>query len=154
VAQPYQSVCSEPASHVARAKQILAVADGASYTEAARLAGRKSNDAVAQLVQRFNAEGIAAIRPRHGAGRPSSTMRSRKARILQEVQRQPDPEQDGTATWSLRTLCQALRRAKDGLPAVSEDTIRTTLLGAGYSCKKTAVGVRRGRCSANGKVAW
>ncbi len=124
---------SEPASHVARAKQILAVADGASYTEAARLAGRKSNDAVAQLVQRFNAEGIAAIRPRHGGGSALQYDAVAQARILQEVQRQPDPEQDGTATWSLRTLCQALRRAKDGLPAVSEDTIRTTLLGAGYS---------------------
>ena len=52
---------SEPASHVARAKALLAVADGASYTEAARAAGRRSNDAVSQLVSRFNREGLAAI---------------------------------------------------------------------------------------------
>jgi len=32
---------SEPAGHVIRAKEILAVADGHSYTEAAQLAGRK-----------------------------------------------------------------------------------------------------------------
>ena len=49
---------SEPASHVVRAKQLLAVADGHSYTEAARLTGRKSNDAVAKLVSRFNEEGM------------------------------------------------------------------------------------------------
>ncbi|MGB6846649.1 MAG: hypothetical protein WBG05_00425 [Thermoanaerobaculia bacterium] len=32
---------SEPASHVARAKALLAVADGQSYTAAARAAGRR-----------------------------------------------------------------------------------------------------------------
>jgi len=40
----------EPASHVARAKQILAVADGNNYTEAAQRSGRKSGDAVSHLV--------------------------------------------------------------------------------------------------------
>ncbi len=45
---------SEPSGHVVRAKQLLAVSTGASYTEAARVTGRKSNDAVAQLVARFN----------------------------------------------------------------------------------------------------
>lgn len=128
---------SEPASHVARAKQILAVAAGASYTEAARQAGRKSNDAVAQLVQRFNAEGVEALMPRHGGGPAIQYDAAAQARILKEVQRKPDPEQDGTATWSLGTLCQALRRAADGLPAVSEDTIRKTLLTAGYSWQKS-----------------
>src|SRR6476661_7843999 len=35
---------SDPASHVARAKVLLAVAAGASYTAAARAGGRRSND--------------------------------------------------------------------------------------------------------------
>jgi len=47
---------TEPAAHVARAKEILAVADGQSYTKAARLAGRKSGDAVSHLVRQFNQE--------------------------------------------------------------------------------------------------
>ena len=59
---------SEPASHVARAKSLLAVADGMSYTAAAWAAGRRSNDAVSRLVSRFNKEGLAAIEPRHGGG--------------------------------------------------------------------------------------
>ena len=59
---------SEPAGHVARAKEILAVADGHSYTQAAQIAGRKSGDAVSQLVERFNREGIASIQPKHGGG--------------------------------------------------------------------------------------
>ena len=41
---------SEPASHVARAKALLAVADGQSYTAAAGAAGRRSGDAVSQIV--------------------------------------------------------------------------------------------------------
>ncbi len=40
----------KPASHVARAKALLAVAEGKSYTaEAAKVAGRRSGDAVSQL---------------------------------------------------------------------------------------------------------
>jgi hypothetical protein len=58
----------EAASYVARAKSLLAVAEGKSYGEAARAAGRQSNDAVAQLVSRFNREGLAALAPRHGGG--------------------------------------------------------------------------------------
>ena len=45
---------SEPASHVARAKQILGVANGYDYQEAALLSGRKSGDAVSHLVKHFN----------------------------------------------------------------------------------------------------
>ena len=54
----------DPASHVARAKAILAVADGQTYTQAAKSTGRKSGDAVSKLVARFNGEGLKAIVPR------------------------------------------------------------------------------------------
>ena len=47
------------------------------------------------------------------------------------------PEQDGTATWSLQLLCRTLRRAPDGLPLVSEDTIRTVLLEAGFTWQQS-----------------
>ena len=66
---------SEPASHVARAKQLLAVADGFSYTAAAHLAGRKSGDAVAQLIACFNDEGLKVIEPRRGGGRKPTMAR-------------------------------------------------------------------------------
>ena len=128
---------SEPASHVARAKQILAVAAGDSYTEAARKSGRKSNDAVAQLVSRFNQEGLPAIVPRHGGGPPIKYGVAERQRIVQEARRQPTPEEDGTASWSLSLLRQALQQAPDGLPEVSEDTIRTVLLEAGFSWQKS-----------------
>lgn len=124
---------SEPVSHVIRAQQILLVAGGASYTDAAHASGRKSGDAVSNLVKRFNQEGMNAIQPRHGGGPVIQYGPMERERILREVRRTPDPEMDGTASWSLKTLCQALRKAPDGLPEVSEDTIRTVLLEAGYS---------------------
>jgi len=122
---------SEPASHVARAKLVLAVAAGQSYTAAARGAGRRSGDAVAQLVARFNREGLAAIAPRHGGGAAVTYGEAARARILAEVRRTPDRAADGTATWSLSTLRRALRAAPDGLPDVSEYTIWCVLRGAG-----------------------
>jgi len=51
---------SEPAVHVAHAKEILEVAAGRSYTEAAQLAGKESGDSVSHLVERFNQEGMQA----------------------------------------------------------------------------------------------
>ncbi len=124
---------SEPASHVARAKQILHVANGSSYQEAALLSGRKAGDAVSNLVKQFNQERLNAIQPRHGGGSPAKYGLVEREQILKEARRKPDPQTDGTATWSLKTLCQALRKAPDGLPEVSEDTIRTVLLKAGFS---------------------
>ena len=57
------------AVEVTRAKLLLAVAHGDDYQTAARSVGRRSGDAVSQLVARFNAEGLAALTPRHGGGR-------------------------------------------------------------------------------------
>jgi transposase len=123
----------EPASHVARAKQLLAVSDGHSYTAAAKVSGRKSGDAVAQLVERFNREGLQAVEPQKGGGpKPKYGVRERE-RILAEVRRAPDPEQDGTATWSLMLLRRALRQAPDGLAEVSTHTIHAVLQEAGFS---------------------
>lgn len=124
---------SEPASHVARAKQLLAVAAGLSYTAAALLAGRKSNDAVAQLVARFNQEGMKAIESRKSSGRKPTYGSAARERILQEARRAPDPARDGTASWSLMTLRRTLRQATDGLPEVSAYTIRAVLREAGWS---------------------
>jgi transposase len=108
------------------------VADGQSFTDAARMAGRRSGDAVAQLVRRFNQRGLAALDARHGGGQPKRYTAVEHERILREVRRQPDRDADGTATWSLTTLQRALRRAPDGLPTVSTFTIWCVLRDAGF----------------------
>ncbi len=127
---------TEPAAAVARARALLAVANGQSFTEAARTAGRRSGDAVAQLVGRFNRDGLAALDPGHGGGQPKHYTAAEQERILREVRRTPDREADGTASWSLTTLQRALRRAPDGLPAVSTFTIWGVLHDAGFAWGK------------------
>ncbi len=138
-----------PAALVARARVLLAVANGYSYTAAAQLAGRRTGDAVAALVSLFNRQGLTAIEPRHAGGPAVLYDAAAKERILREFHRQPDRERDGTATWSLTTLQRALRRAPDGLPFVSTYTIWLVLHEAGLSWQRdrswctTGVALRR-----------
>ena len=128
---------SERADRVLRARVLLAVAEGASFTAAAQRVGRRHGELVARLVARFNAEGLAALTPRHGGGPPRQYDAPARARILAEFQRPPEREADGTATWSLTTLQRALRRAEDGLPTVSTATILAVLWEAGQSWQQT-----------------
>ena len=123
-----------PATHVARGKQILAVAAGYNYSEAAQKSGRISGDAVSHLVNRFNRQGLNAILPRHGGGPAIKDAVSERARILQEARRKPTPEADGTVHWSLSLLCQAVRKAQ---MVCRTSAIRTVLLEAGFSWQNT-----------------
>jgi len=127
---------SAPAAQAARAAALLAVAAGLDYQQAARSAGRKSGDAVAHLVARFNREGLDAVVPRHAGGPPPTYGAEAHARILREATRTPTPAADGTATWSLSTLRRALRSAPDGLPRVSTFTIWKALHEAGMTFQR------------------
>ena len=122
---------SEPAEHVARAKALLAVAEGCDYTEAARRSGRRSNDAVSHLVSRFNQEGLSALLRRTGQGRKAKYTPSQRETIVAQARRKPNPKKDGTATWSLSTLQRALRRKK-AFSQISTHTIGTVLHEAGF----------------------
>jgi transposase len=134
-----------PAAEATRAALILLVSDGSSYQDAARAVGRRSGDAVAHLVARFNAEGLAAITPRHGGGRDPTYDTAARDRILREAARTPTPERDGTAAWSLSILRRVLRSAPDGLPGVSTFTIWWVLREAGYSFQRTRTWCPTGR---------
>jgi len=140
---------SAPAASVARARALLAVSEGSSYTEAAELVGRAVGDSVAQWVTRFNQVGLAAVEPRPGGRPPTLYGAAERERILVEFRRPPDRERDGTATWSLNTLQRALRRAPDGLPNVSTYTIWAVLHDTGVSWQRdrswcqTGVAIRK-----------
>ncbi len=104
-----------PAVEVARATMLLAVAHRAA---------------------RFNAEGLAALAPRHGGGRRPTDGPGATGRIVAEAVRAPTPEGDGAASGSLTTPRRSLRAAPDGLPRVSTYTIRRALRAAGASSQR------------------
>lgn len=133
---------SERLDVVRRAKALEAVAAGKPFTQAAQEAGLKSGDAVGKLVARFNEHGLAALSIAAGRGRKVTYTSEQRALILQEVQRQPDREQDGTATWSLKTLERALRQK--GLPRLGASTIREVLHEHGYSFQQNRTWCRTG----------
>src|SRR3954449_1240429 len=127
---------STPAAQAARARALLAVAEGQSYSMAAQLVGRQIGDTVARWVAGFNRDGLAAVVPRHGGGHRMRYGEAEQRRIAAEVARPPERARDGTATWSLVTLRDALRRAEDGLPGISTYTIGRALHAGGYSGRK------------------
>jgi transposase len=121
---------SERVDTVRRAKALLAVAAGESFTQAGKLAGL-SREGVSQLVERFNQHGLAVLAITPGRGRKPTYGAQERTRVLQEARRQPDRVSDQTATWSLKLLQRALRRA--GLPAIGSTTIGRILHEEGYS---------------------
>ncbi len=124
---------SERADTVKRAKALLAVADGKTFTQAGPLSGL-SRERVSQLVQRFNQRGLAVLVIARGRGRRLTYHTEERVRVLQEVQRQPDRERDQTATWSLKLLEQALR--KETLPHIGATTIGRILHEEGYRLQR------------------
>jgi transposase len=126
-----------PAVQVARATMLLAVDRGDDYQQAARAVGRRSGDAVSHLVARFNVEGLTALSPCQGGGQPRVYDHASRERILREARREPTPEADGTAAWSLSALKRSLRSAPDGLPKVATSTIWRVLHEAGHTYQQS-----------------
>jgi transposase len=127
---------SERIDQVRRAAALLAVARGEAFIiHAARQAGLRSGTTVADLVARFNRQGLATIHIAPGRGRKPTYTPEARARIVATAQRQPSRRTDGTATWSLTTLQRSLRRA--GLPHVGTSPIRRVLDDAGSSYQRT-----------------
>jgi transposase len=133
---------SERVDVVKRANALLAVREGISYAEAAKQAGYKSNDTVSRLVSRFNQHGLAALSIAIGRGRKPTYTSEEHARILTEVQRKPDHQEDQTGVWSLMILRRALR--KTDLPHIGAETIRQVLHEFGYSYQHTRTWCRTG----------
>jgi transposase len=132
---------SERVDSVRRAKALRAVAAGATLTAAGQEASL-SREAVSQLVMGFNQRGLAVLEIAAGRGRTPTYTSEQRARIIAQVQREPDREQDQTATWSLMTLRAALRQTD--LPEVAAETIREVLHEAGYRYQRSRTWVHTG----------
>lgn len=126
---------SERVDWVRRAKALLSVAQGQSFAQAAREAGFRSDTAVADLVGRFNQQGLAALAIAPGRGRKPTYGAAARARIVTTAQRSPDRREDGTAAWSLSTLQRRLR--KNAFPKIGATTIRRVLADAGSTYQRT-----------------
>lgn len=124
---------SERVDAVKRAKALLAVAEGKTLTQAGVSAGL-SREGVSQLVERFNQRGLAVLVIASGRGCKPTYGAEARARVVQEVRRQPDRLNDQSATWSLKLLQRALRRA--GLPTIGSTTIGRILHEEGYSLQR------------------
>jgi transposase len=132
---------SERLDVVKKSKAILAVASGRSFSEAGKQV-EMSRDGISQLVERFNQRGLGVLLIAPGRGRKPTYTSEHQARILAELQREPDRKEDQTANWSLTLLQRALR--KSDLPRISRETIREVLHDAGYRYLRTRSWVRTG----------
>src|SRR5215212_3946641 len=126
---------SQRVGQVRRASALLAVARTGVFIHAAREAGLRSGTTVADLVARFNRDGLAVVRIASGRGRRQTYTATARAQIVATAQREPDRRTDRTATWSLSTLQRSLRAA--GLPQLGTNTIRRVLQDAGSSYQRT-----------------
>jgi transposase len=126
---------SERRDRVRRATALLAVAHGQAFAQAAQQAGFASGTAVADVVVRFNHQGLRALTIAAGRGRKPTYDPGARAQIVTTAQRPPDRREDGTATWSLSTLQRSLRRGD--FPQVGRSTIRRLLHDAGSSYQRT-----------------
>ena len=135
---------------IRRARAVLAVADGQSFTQAARTARMRSSSGIAAIVQRFHERGMSALDTVPGAGRHPIYSPLQRGLILEEVER----EMGRNSFWSLSSLEQALRRSSNGAPKVSAKTIGLVLRDAGYVwAPATHTWTRNGHGASNGNGA-
>src|SRR5712691_7356179 len=107
---------SERLDVVKRARALLSVRAGKSYIETAEIVGYQSNDTISRLVSRFNQRGLLALSIAAGRGRKPTYTSAQQTRILAEVQRKPDHQEDETGTWCRTGY--ALRKRKSGTVTV------------------------------------
>ena len=128
---------SERLDRIRRAKALLAVAEGQGFSQAARQADFKSGDGVMLLVKRFNLHGLAALDIASGRG-PKPLYQSAEYQLVMEtLKRQPDRQQDLTASWSLATLERTLRQSEPTLSKIGATTVRRILKKEGFSYQQS-----------------
>lgn len=81
------------------------VLDGMSREAAARAAGM-DRQTLRDWVHRFNAAGVAGLRDRPRAGRPTWLTAGEQATLKAIVLRGADPDRDGVSAWRIVDLCR------------------------------------------------
>lgn len=133
---------SERVDVVRRAKALLALTDGQSFTQAAAQAGFEEADSVRKVVRRFHRTGLSALFIAAGRGRKPTYISQERQQVLECLRSTPDRQEDQSATWSLRLLQRTLRRGL--LSRIGASTIRRILHAAGYVFGRSRTWCRTG----------
>src|SRR5215470_7333035 len=97
-----------PAGDVFRARLILALADGATYSQIMQTL-QTTAPTISRWKQRFEEEGMAGLDPHHKGSQPRVATAVVQARIARKTQQKPS---DGSTHWSCRKMAEALGLSK------------------------------------------
>jgi transposase len=107
-----------PAGDVFRARLILALADGQTYSEIMNSL-QTTAPTISRWKQRFEKDGLAGLDPRHKGSQPRVADAQVQARIARKTQQKPA---DGSTHWSCRKMAQALGVSKSTVQRVWAQT--------------------------------
>src|ERR1051326_7807079 len=93
-----------PSEDVRRARLILMLADGESFTTI-QVALRCNRSYISRWKQRFESGGLSALYSRHPGRAPAENATKLEAKILARTQRKPA---DGSTHWSTRKLAREM----------------------------------------------
>ncbi len=97
-----------PAGDVFRARLILALASGKSYSQIESELGT-SRPTIARWLRRFQKDGLAGLEPQHTGSQPRTATPELQARVIRKTLRTPE---DGSTHWSCRKMATALGLSK------------------------------------------
>jgi transposase len=124
LAKPQQSDLSSiaqsrslPAGYVFRAKLILMLAEGASFS-AIKQQLQTTAPTIVRWKQRFRQNGLEGLDTYHPGQKPSVLTPALRARILSATRRKPS---DGSTHWSCRKLASVLGVSKDAVHRVWQE---------------------------------
>jgi len=107
-----------PAGDVFRARLILALADGVSYSHIMRTL-QTTAPTISRWKQRFQEKGMAGLDPRHKGSQPRVADAAVQAKIARKTQQKPA---DGSTHWSCRKMAAALGLSKSTVQRVWAQT--------------------------------
>jgi transposase len=97
-----------PAGDVFRARLMLALADGKSWSQI-QVELHTSRPTISRWKKRFEQHGMAGLDPRHKGSAPSTATPSVQARVLRKTTQRPT---DGSTHWTCRKMAAALGLSK------------------------------------------
>jgi transposase len=107
-----------PAGDVFRARLILALAEGQSYSQIKSCLNTTA-PTISRWKQRFEEAGIAGLDPRHQGSRPRVANATMQAKIVRKTQQKPV---DGSTHWSCRKMAAELGLSKSTVQRVWAQT--------------------------------